>query len=145
MTSADDSDFSHEGFTLGSVTKQALQASISDFFKGEKKKDQLGENTQERKDGGISCTKLLYLIWLEKGQNKLLHKIYSIKTLITNEHCQIWHMTCMTEQGTHLSLMSQCADSQRQKGLQPCILFCFSIWPSCSIIEAFTPDTYNVL
>lgn len=48
MTSANDSDFSHEGLTLGYVTKQALQASISDFFKGEKKKDQLGENTQER-------------------------------------------------------------------------------------------------
>lgn len=46
MTSADDSDFSHEGFTLGYVTRTALQASISDFFKGEKGRHQLGENTQ---------------------------------------------------------------------------------------------------
>lgn len=64
MTSADDSDFSHEGFTLGYVTKTALQASISDFFKGKKEREQLGENTQlkERKDRGTSCTKSLHLI-----------------------------------------------------------------------------------
>lgn len=64
MTSADDSDFSHGGFTLGYVTKKALQASISDFFKAEKKRDQPGENTdlKERKDRGTSCTKSLYLI-----------------------------------------------------------------------------------
>lgn len=67
MTSADDSDFSHEGFTLGYVKKQALQASSSNFFEGEKR-DQLGDNKQERKDRGISCTKPLYLMWLEKEQ-----------------------------------------------------------------------------
>lgn len=62
MTSANDSDFSHEGFTLGYVTKTALQVRTSDFFKG-KKRDQLGENTQlkERKDRGTSI-KSLYLM-----------------------------------------------------------------------------------
>lgn len=38
MTSADDSDFSHEGFTLGYVTKTAAQASISDFSEEEKER-----------------------------------------------------------------------------------------------------------
>lgn len=63
MTSAHDSDFSHAGFTLGYVTETVLQASISDFFKGEER-DQLGKNTQlkERKDTGTRCTKSLYLM-----------------------------------------------------------------------------------
>lgn len=146
MTSANDSDFSHEGFTLGYITKQALQASMSDFFKAEKR-DQPGENTQEKKDRGISSTKPSYLIWLEKVRTNFFMKFIQQKPLLQMNTViyDISHITCMTEQETHLGLVSQCADSQRQKGLQPWVLFCFFSWTTSSVMEAFTPDTYNVL
>jgi len=49
MTSADDSDFSHEGSTLGYVTRTALLASISGFSEGKEKRSAYQQSAVEGK------------------------------------------------------------------------------------------------